>query len=283
MVEWLRGFYASSDARALADTMFGWSGKLLVALLILLVGWWLARRLSAGLQRMLLRGGADPLLGDFLRNLAFVLLLAVVVVGALDRAGVPTASLLAALGAAGLAIGLALQGSLSNLAAGVLLMAFRPFRVGDSIEVGTASGVVQSVSLMQTFLLTADNREVILPNAKVAGDVIVNVNARGTRRVDLAVGIAHDADVAKALELLRAFAAADGRVLAQPAAESAVVQLTESGVQLALRVWTKAGDYGGVQSDLLRTIKQRFDAEGVALARPSREVVLREVLPVEPR
>jgi small conductance mechanosensitive channel len=283
MVDWLRGFYASSDARALADTMFGWSGKLLVALLILLVGWWLARRLSAGLQRMLLRGGADPLLGDFLRNLAFVLLLAVVVVGALDRAGVPTASLLAALGAAGLAIGLALQGSLSNLAAGVLLMAFRPFRVGDSIEVGTASGVVQSVSLMQTFLLTADNREVILPNAKVAGDVIVNVNARGTRRVDLAVGIAHDADVAKALDLLRAFAAADARVLAQPAAEAAVVQLAESGVQLALRVWTRSGDYGGVQSDLLRTIKQRFDAEGVALARPSREVVLREVLPVEPR
>lgn len=283
MVEWLRGFYASSGARALADTMFGWSGKLLVALLILLVGWWFARRLSAGLQRMLLRGGADPLLGNFLRNLAFVLLLALVVVGALDRAGVPTASLLAALGAAGLAIGLALQGSLSNLAAGVLLMAFRPFRVGDSIEVGAISGVVQSVSLMQTFLLTGDNREVILPNAKVAGDVIVNVNARGTRRVDLAVGIGHDADVGRAIELLREVAAADARVLAQPATEAAVVQLAESGVQLALRAWTRSGDYGGVQSDLLRAIKQRFDAEGVALARPSREVVLREVVPAEPR
>lgn len=283
MVEWLRGFYASSDARALADAMLGWSGKLLVALLILLVGWWLARRLSGGLQRVLLRGGADPLLGNFLRNLAFVLLLALVVVGALDRAGVPTASLLAALGAAGLAIGLALQGSLSNLAAGVLLMAFRPFRVGDSIEVGAVSGVVQSVSLMQTFLLTADNREVILPNAKVAGDVIVNVNARGTRRVDLAVGIAHDADVAKAIGLLRALAAEDARVLAQPAVEAVVVQLAESGVQLALRAWTKAADYGGVQSDLLRAIKQRFDAEGVNLARPSREVVLREMVPAEPR
>jgi small conductance mechanosensitive channel len=282
MSDRLHEFYASLDTRALTDAVLAWSGRLLIALLILLIGWWLARRIAGGVQGVLTRGGADPLLGSFLRNLVFVLLLALVVVGALDRAGVPTASLLAALGAAGLAIGLALQGSLSNLAAGVLLMAFRPFRVGDSIEVGSVAGVVQNVSLMQTFLLTADNREVILPNSKVTSDVIVNVNARGTRRVDLAIGIAHDADVGKALELLRAIGAADTRVLAQPAVEVAVLQLTESGVQLALRSWTRAGDFGGVQSDLLRTIKQRFDAEGINLARPLRDIVLREVLPVEP-
>lgn len=281
MGERLREFYASLNTNAVFDAILGWSGRLLAALLILLIGWWLARRIAAGLQRVLVRGGADPLLGSFLRNLVFVLLLALVVVGALDRAGVPTASLLAALGAAGLAIGLALQGSLSNLAAGVLLMAFRPFRVGDSIEVGAVSGVVQNVSLMQTFLLTADNREVILPNAKVAGDVIVNVNARGTRRVDLAVAVAHEADLAQAIELARALAVADARVLKQPAIEVAVVQLVESGVQLAVRVWTKSADYGAVQSDLLRAIKQRFDAEGVAFARPQREIVLREVIPAE--
>lgn len=283
MSEWLGEFYASPKTHALADQALAWGARLLVAILILLVGWWLARRLAGTTQRVLLRTGADPLLGDFLRNLVFVLLITIVVIGAFQSVGVPTASLLAALGAAGLAIGLALQGSLSNLAAGVLLMAFRPFRVGDSIEVGAISGVVQSVSLMQTFLLTGDNREVILPNAKVAGDVIVNVNARGTRRVDLAVGIGHDADVGRAIDLLREVAAADARVLAQPATEAAVVQLAESGVQLALRAWTRSGDYGGVQSDLLRAIKQRFDAEGVALARPSREVVLREVVPAEPR
>lgn len=282
MGERLSEFYASPDLRALGDALFAWSGRLAIALVILLVGWWLARRVAVALQRVLVRSGADPLLGNFLRNLAFVLLFALVIVGALDRAGVPTASLLAALGAAGLAIGLALQGSLSNLAAGVLLMAFRPFRVGDSIEVGGVAGTVQGVSLMQTFLLTADNREVILPNAKVAGDVIVNVNARGTRRVDLAVGIAHGADIAKAIDLLRAIAAADAHVLAQPATEVAVVQLTESGVQLALRAWAKAADYGAVQTGLLQAIKQRFDAEGVGLARPSREVVLREVIPAEP-
>lgn len=281
MGERLREFYASLNTNAVFDAVLGWSGRLLAALLILLVGWWLARRIAAGLQRVLVRGGADPLLGSFLRNLVFVLLLALVVVGALDRAGVPTASLLAALGAAGLAIGLALQGSLSNLAAGVLLMAFRPFRVGDSIEVGAASGVVQNVSLMQTFLLTADNREVILPNAKVAGDVIVNVNARGTRRVDLAIAVAHEADLVQAVELLRAIAVADARVLKQPAIDVAAVQLVESGVQLAVRVWTKSADYGAVQSDLLRAIKQRFDAEGVAFARPQREIVLREVIPAE--
>ena len=282
MGERLREFYASLNTNAVFDAILGWSGRLLAALLILLIGWWLARRIAAGLQRVLARGGADPLLGSFLRNLVFVLLLALVVVGALDRAGVPTASLLAALGAAGLAIGLALQGSLSNLAAGVLLMAFRPFRVGDSIEVGAVSGVVQNVSLMQTFLLTADNREVILPNAKVAGDVIVNVNARGTRRVDLVIAVAHDADLAQAIELLRAIAVADARVQKQPAIDVAVVQLVESGVQLAVRVWTKSGDYGAVQSDLLRTIKQRFDADGVAFAKPWREIVLREVIPAEP-
>lgn len=281
MGERLREFYASLNTNAVFDAVLGWSGRLLAALLILLVGWWLARRIAAGLQRVLVRGGADPLLGSFLRNLVFVLLLALVVVGALDRAGVPTASLLAALGAAGLAIGLALQGSLSNLAAGVLLMAFRPFRVGDSIEVGAASGVVQNVSLMQTFLLTADNREVILPNAKVAGDVIVNVNARGTRRVDLAIAVAHEADLVQAVELLRTIAVADARVLKQPAIDVAAVQLVESGVQLAVRVWTKSADYGAVQSDLLRAIKQRFDAEGVAFARPQREIVLREVIPAE--
>lgn len=283
MSERLHEFYASLDTHALANEALAWGGRLLVAVLILLVGWWFARRIAGAAQRVLMRGGADPLLGSFLRNLVFVLLIALVIVGALDRAGVPTASLLAALGAAGLAIGLALQGSLSNLAAGVLLMVFRPFRVGESIEVAGVAGTVQSVSLMHTFLLTADNRELILPNAKVAGDVIVNVNARGTRRIDLVIGIAGDADIGKAIGAVRELLAADARVLKEPAPEVAVTQLADSRINLAVQPWVKSADYTRVQTDTLRAIKERFDAEGIRLPTPQREVILREVIAAEPR
>ena len=274
MIERLRELYASLDAAGLTAAMVAWSGRLLVALLILLLGWWLARRLAAGAQRVLLRGGADPLLGSFLRNLVFVLLLAIVVVGALDRVGVPTASLLAALGAAGLAIGLALQGSLSNLAAGVLLMVFRPFRVGQYVEVAGVGGTVQDVSLMHTRLLTPDNREVVLPNGKVAGDAIVNYSARGTRRIDLVVGIGYGDDIGRAIGAVQELLATDPRVLADPPADVAVLQLGDVRVNLAIRPWANSADVWGLQTSLLRAIKERFDAEGISIALPPREVVL---------
>lgn len=274
MADRLRELYASLDNRAFADMVIGWSGRLLVALLILLVGWWLARRVAAAMQRVVTRAGADPLLGNFLGNLVLVLLLAVVVTGALDRIGVPTASLLAALGAAGLAIGLALQGSLSHLAAGVLLMVFRPFRVGQYVEVAGVAGTVQDVSLMHTRLLTSDNREVVLPNGKVAGDAIVNYSARGTRRIDLVVGIGYGDDIGHAIAVVRELLVADARVLTDPAADVAVLQLADSSVNLAIRPWTKTGDAWAVQTALLRAIKERFDAEGISLPFPQREVTL---------
>ncbi|GAA0715923.1 small-conductance mechanosensitive channel MscS [Dokdonella soli] len=254
--------------------VFAWSGRLLIALLILLVGWWLARRVAMAVQRVLARAGADPLLGHFLYNLVLVLLLAVVVTGALDRIGVPTASLLAALGAAGLAIGLALQGSLSHLAAGVLLMVFRPFRVGQYVEIAGVGGTVQDVSLMHTRLLTPDNREVVLPNGKVAGDAIVNYSARGTRRLDLVVGIGYGDDIGKAIAVVRELLGAEPRVLADPPADVAVMQLADSSVNLAIRPWVKSGEYWSVQTTLLRAIKERFDAQGISIPVPRREVVL---------
>ncbi|ANB17699.1 mechanosensitive ion channel family protein [Dokdonella koreensis] len=250
-----------------------WSLKLALALLLLLIGWRIARRLADGLRRMLSRSGADPLLGDFLRNVVFVLLLSVVAVAVLDRLGVPTASLLAALGAAGLAIGLALQASLSNIAAGVLLMVFRPFRIGQSIEVAGVSGTVQNVSLMHTHLLTADNREVILPNSKVAGDAIVNASARTTRRIELLLDIGSQEDIGRAIEEIRTIVQADSRILESPAPEVLALGLTEGGLKLAVRPWVRSGDVGVVQSDLLLAIKQRFDAAGIRL--PQRELVFR--------
>ncbi|MEP7044097.1 MAG: mechanosensitive ion channel domain-containing protein [Dokdonella sp.] len=279
----LREFYASLDTHALSVDALAWAGQLLVAILILLIGWWLARRVAGAAQRVLTRGGADPLLGSFLRNLVFVLLIAIVIVGALDRIGVPTASLLAALGAAGLAIGLALQGSLSNLAAGVLLMVFRPFRVGQYVEVAGVGGTVQTVSLMHTILLTPDNRELILPNAKVAGDIIVNVNARGTRRIDLVIGIALDADIGKAISIVREVLAADVRVLGEPKAEVSVSQLSDARISLAVQPWVASADYMRVQGETLRAIKERFDAAGVRLPTSQHEVILREVIAAEPK
>jgi small conductance mechanosensitive channel len=270
----LRELYASMDTTGLGSVVLAWSGRLLVALLILLVGWWVARRVAAAAQRVLMRGGADPMLGSFLRNVVFVVLFVLVVVGALDRAGVPTASLLAALGAAGLAIGLALQGSLSNLAAGVLLMVFRPFRVGQYVEVAGVAGTVQEVSLMHTRLLSPDNREIVLPNGKVAGDAIVNHSARGTRRIDLVVGIGYGDDVGRAIAVVRELMAADGRVLVEPAPDVAVSQLGDAAVQLAIRPWVNTGDTWAVQTSLLRAIKERFDAEGIRIPTPPREVVV---------
>ena len=274
MSDRLRELYASMDTAGLGSAVLAWSGRLLIALLILLVGWWVARRVATAVQRVLMRGGADPMLGSFLRNVVFVVLFVLVAVGALDRAGVPTASLLAALGAAGLAIGLALQGSLSNLAAGVLLMVFRPFRVGQYVEVAGVAGTVQEVSLMHTRLLSPDNREIVLPNGKVAGDAIVNHSARGTRRIDLVVGIGYGDDVGRAIAVVRELIAADRRVLAEPAPDVAVSQLGDTAVQLAIRPWVSTGDTWAVQTSLLRAIKERFDAEGIRIPMPPREVVV---------
>jgi len=272
----LREFYASLDLHAFANAAALWGGRLLVALLILGVGWWLARRIAAAVQRMLLRGGADPLLGHFLRNLVLVSLLAVVVTGALDRIGVPTASLLAALGAAGLAIGLAMQGSLSNLAAGVLLMVFRPFRVGDGVQAAGVSGTVQRVTLMHTILHTPDHCEVVIPNARISADAIVNYSALGTRRIDIVVGIGYGEDIGTAIEAARAALAAEPRVLAEPQVEIAVLELGEAAVQLAVRPWVRSADYASVRSGLLRGLKEALAAAGIALPVAQRGLVLRD-------
>jgi small conductance mechanosensitive channel len=276
MAERLRGLYASPDLHAFAIAAASWGARLLVALLILGVGWWLARRLADGVQRMLARGGADPLLGHFLRNLVLVLLLAVVATGALDRIGVPTASLLAALGAAGLAIGLALQGSLSNLAAGVLLMAFRPFRVGDSVQAAGLAGTVQRVTLMHTILHTPDHCEVVVPNARIAAEAIVNYSALGTRRIDLVVRIGYADDIGTAFDAARAALAGESRVLSEPAAEVAVLELGDTGVQLAVRAWVRSSDHGAVRSALLRALKESLGAAGIVLPVPQPALVPRD-------
>ena len=239
--------------------------NLLVALLILLVGIWLAARLANFSQRALQRAAVDVTLAGFLRNLIYGVLVAVLIVMALTKAGVPSAPLVAALGAGGLAIGLALQGSLSNLAWGVLLVVFRPFRVGDYVSAGGTEGTVQSINLMHTLLVLPDNREATLPNAKIGSDVIVNFNRRGTRRFELKLGIGHRGDTDQGMAGIVRLLEADARVLKDPAPGVWIESLAGQTVNLLVRGWTSSADGWTTQTDLLRAIKRQIDAGQISI------------------
>ncbi len=246
--------------------------RLLAALLILLLGAWFAARLANFTQRALQRAKVDDTLGGFLRNLLYGVLIAVLVAMALAALGVSPAPMVAALGTAGLAIGLALQGSLSNLAWGVLLIMFRPFRVGDYVTVGGIDGTVQSINLMYTELLLPDNREAVVPNAKVGGDTILNFNRRGTRRLDLKIGIGWRDDLAQATTTLQRLLADEPLVLADPAPGVWVDGIAGQTVTLVLRCWVKSGDTWAAQTALLSAVKRRIDAGELSLPTTVHEV-----------
>ena len=239
--------------------------NLLVALLILLIGIWLAARLANFSQRALQRAAVDVTLAGFLRNLIYGVLVAVLIVMALTKAGVPSAPLVAALGAGGLAIGLALQGSLSNLAWGVLLVVFRPFRVGDYVSAGGTEGTVQSINLMHTMLVLPDNREATLPNAKIGSDVIFNFNRRGTRRFELKLGISYRDDTDQVMDGIMHLLEADERVLKDPAPGVWIESLAGQTVNLVVRGWTSSADGWATQTDLLRAIKRQIDAGQISI------------------
>ena len=251
--------------------------RLLGALLILLLGAWLAARLANFTQRALRRAKVDDTLGGFLRNLVYGVLVAVLVAMALAALGVSPAPMVAALGTAGLAIGLALQGSLSNLAWGVLLIMFRPFRVGDYVTAGGIDGTVQSINLMHTLLVLPDNREAIVPNAKVGSDAILNFNRLGTRRIDLKIGVGWRDDLEQAMAALRQVLADEPRVLAEPAPGVWVDGIAGQTVTLVLRGWVKSPDVWATQTALLRAVKKRIDAGELSLPATAHEVSVVQV------
>ena len=246
--------------------------RLLGALLILLIGAWLAARLANLTQRALHRAKVDDTLGGFLRNLLYGVLIAVLVAMALAALGVSPAPMVAALGTAGLAIGLALQGSLSNLAWGVLLIMFRPFRVGDYVTAGGIDGTVESINLMHTLLVLPDNREAVVPNAKVGSDAILNFNRRGTRRVDLKIGVGWRDDLEQVMTTLQRLMADEPMVLAEPAPAVWVDGIAGQTVTLVLRGWVNSPDVWATQTALLRAVKQRIDAGELSLPATVHEV-----------
>lgn len=262
------------DVSAYTDQAVQMGLHLIGALLVLLVGMWIARRLANFAQGALGRASFDSTLSGFLRNLIYGVLIALLVVTALGVLGVPSAPMVAALGTAGLAIGLALQGSLSNLAWGVLLAVFRPFRVGDYVTAGGVEGTVGSLNLMHTLLILPDNREAIVPNGKIGSDAIVNFNRRGTRRFELKFGIAYRDDTDKVIATITRLIEADKRILKDPAPGVWIESLAAQTVNLVLRGWTGSGDNWNVQTDLWRAIKQQIDARQISVTAGPQEIAL---------
>jgi small conductance mechanosensitive channel len=243
-----------------------------VAAAILIIGLWLAKRLKNIIANMMVKRGVDAMLASFVSSIAHILISAFVLIAALGHLGIQTTSLVAIIGAAGLAIGLALQGSLANFASGVMIITFRPFKVGDFVEAGGAVGVVEGIQMFSTQMKTGDNKAIIIPNANITGGNITNYSANDTRRVDLVFGIGYDDDIKKAKDLLHDIVSNDERILKDPATVIAVSELADSSVNFIVRPWVNAADYWGVYWDLTEAVKLRFDAEGISIPYPQQDV-----------
>ena len=248
--------------------------KIILAIVLFFIGKRIASWLSKMTKNALTKGRMDPTLVSFVGNIVNALLLAAVVIAVLDVVGIQTTSLVAVIGAAGLAIGLALQGSLANFASGVMLIIFRPFRQGDFITAGGESGIVEEVTLFTTSMRTPDNKAIIIPNAAITSGSITNFSAKPTRRVDLVYGVSYSDDLKKVKEVIWDVLNADERILKDPAPTVGLLELADSSVNFAVRPWVNASDYWGVYFDLNEAIKLRFDKEGISIPFPQHDVHL---------
>lgn len=260
------------------DSIIQWvsaySLKIVAALLVLIVGKWLAHKVSTLLARLLEKNKVDITLVGFLSNIIYYTLLIMVVIASAGQLGINTTSFLTIIGAAGLAVGLALKDSLSNFAAGVMLILFRPFRVGDVINAGGVVGKVNSVNIFNTIMTTPDNQKVIVPNNNITSGVITNITANDTRRVDLVVGISYGDNIGEAKAVLAGILEKDSRILKDPAPTIAVFELADSSVNLVVRPWVKTVDYWDVFFALTETIKTTFDEKGISIPFPQTDVHL---------
>jgi small conductance mechanosensitive channel len=248
--------------------------KIVGAVLILILGRFFAGMLRKGIRRVLGNRQADEAIIGFAANLGYALVIVFTLIAALAKFGVQTASFVAVLGAAGFAVGFALQGSLSNFASGIMLLLFRPFKLGDLIEAAGVRGTVKDIQLFNTVVATLDNVKIIIPNGKLYGDVIKNISGYDTRRIDLVFGIGYASSMQKAYDILQGLLQADDRILAEPAPQIAVSELGDSSVNFVVRPWVKAEDYWGVRFDLTRKVKAQFDEADIEIPFPQRTVHL---------
>jgi small conductance mechanosensitive channel len=257
-----------------SGTAVGLVKNVIVALIIFYVGRMVVSLVVRGLRKFMRKQNIDKTLETFVCNLVRIVLLVVVIIAAIGQIGIQTTSFIAIFGAAGLAVGLALQGSLSNFASGVLIVLFRPYKVGDFIEGAGVSGSVENVQIMTTILKTGDNKQVIIPNSKIMGSIITNYSANATRRVDMVIGVSYSDDLDKVRSTIQELVAADDRILDEPACTIAVSALADSSVNFVVRPWVNTPDYWPVMFGLTEAIKKRFDKEGISFPFPQQDVHL---------
>ena len=269
MENWLNPEFITSMQ---TEYVVPWAINIVSALAVFMIGRLAIRIISGIIEKVLRKSKMDNMLVNFVLSIISALMLLFVLVASLDQLGVDTSSLIAIVGAAGLAIGLSLQDSLKNFAAGVLLVVFRPFREGDFVEAAGVSGVVERITIFNTFMRTGDNREVIVPNGPIYGGVIVNYSKRETRRVDMTFGIGYDANLLQAKQLLQEILAEDERILKEPEPVVAVSELAESSVNFVVRPWVNTADYWAVLWDTNEKVKLRFDEAGISIPFPQMDV-----------
>jgi small conductance mechanosensitive channel len=246
--------------------------RIIGALIIFLVGRWLAKIISQGIEKALIKSRIDKTLAKFAKNLSNIVMLVFVVMAALAPLGVKTTEFAVALGAVSLAIGLALQGSLSNFASGFLMIIFRPFKVGDFIEAAGVKGTVDEIQLFNTIVNTPDNIRAIIPNAQITGGNVLNYSANGTRRVDLVVGVSYEDDLKAAKRIIEGVLASDDRILKDPNPTVAVYELADSSVNFVVRPWVNSADYWDTYFDMTAKIKLALDENGISIPYPQRDV-----------
>ena len=263
----------SINLQEMADVyVIPWAINITMAIIIFVVGKFAIGIVTRLIKKLMSKAGLDNILISFISSIIKTVLLLFVVVASLNQLGVDTTSLIALIGAAGLAIGLSLQSTLQNLAAGVMLIVFRPFKDGDFIDAGGVMGTVEKINIFNTVMRTGDNREIIVPNGSVYGGTITNYSARETRRVDMVFGIGYNDDIRKAKEIINNILEADERVLSEPAPLVVVGELADSSVNFNVRPWCKSGDYWNVYFDTHENIKLAFDEAGISIPYPQMDI-----------
>ncbi|EOA6549316.1 small-conductance mechanosensitive channel MscS [Vibrio vulnificus] len=260
-----------------SDLLIQYGVNIISAIVILFIGNIIVKAVANSVSKVLNKKEMDKAVVEFIHGLVRYLLFVIVLIAALGRVGVETASVVAVIGAAGLAVGLALQGSLSNFAAGVLIVAFRPFKSGDYVEIGGVAGSVEAIQIFQTVLKTPDNKMVVVPNSGVIGGAITNYSRHATRRVDLMIGVSYKSDLKKTKQVIRETLEKDTRILKDPDMTIGVVALADSSVNFVVRPWCKTEDYWNVYFDSMQAIKEALDANGIEIPFPQMDVHLNKV------
>ena len=260
------------NADIISQYLIPWGIKIVAAILIYVIGRWVAKLVVKSVVKLMEKSKVDESLRKFVGNIIGAVLTVFILIAAIEQLGVDTTSIMAIFAAAGLAVGLALKDSLSNFSAGVMLILFKPFKLGDLITAGGSTGVVEEIQIFNTIMRTGDNQEIIIPNGHIYGGSIINISARDTRRIDLVIGIGYDDNIGQAKQLIEDIIAKNELILSDPAPTIMVLELADSSINIAVRPWVKTADYWVVRADMLQTIKETFDEQGISIPYPQSDV-----------